>query len=163
MKSPITWLPSLMVFGFAAALAAQTPVATTTDSSVDRDAEIHQLRQELKIISDRLEQLEAEGHPSVVRAAALVLSHRRTGELPPVTSTASKSSEVAATVPTLTPEDAPTLSFFRGTTINLRRIDGYYGYNFNAPIGRVNLLRAYDVTSNSFNLNQVNVVIRAPS
>ncbi len=37
-------------------------------------------------------------------------------------------------------------------------MDGYYGYNFNAPVGRVNLLRAYDVTSNSFNLNQVSLI-----
>lgn len=37
MKSPITWLPVLMVFGFAAALAAQTPVATPTEIGVDHD------------------------------------------------------------------------------------------------------------------------------
>jgi hypothetical protein len=33
-------------------------------------------------------------------------------------------------------------------------LDAYYGYNFNQPIGRANALRAYDVTSNSFSLNQ---------
>ncbi len=38
-------------------------------------------------------------------------------------------------------------------------VDGYYGYNFNEPIGRVNLLRAYDVTSNSFSINQVNLIV----
>ena len=43
-------------------------------------------------------------------------------------------------------------------------LDGYYDYNFNAPIGRVNLLRAYDVLSNNFSLNQANVVFeRAPN
>lgn len=46
----------------------------------------------------------------------------------------------------------------RGTTVNLL-LDGYYGYNFNAPIGRTNLLRAYDVLSNGFSLNQAAVVI----
>jgi len=45
-----------------------------------------------------------------------------------------------------------------GTTFNLG-LDGYYGYNFNAPIGRVNLLRAYDVSSNSFSLNQASLVV----
>ncbi len=45
-----------------------------------------------------------------------------------------------------------------GTTINLD-LDGYYGYNFNHPIGRTNLLRAYDVSSNSFSLNQAGLVI----
>jgi len=42
-------------------------------------------------------------------------------------------------------------------------LDTYYGFNFNRPVGRVNLLRAYDVTSNNFSLNQASVVLeRAP-
>jgi len=42
-------------------------------------------------------------------------------------------------------------------------LDTYYAYNFNRPIGRVNLLRAYDVTSNNFALNQASVIVeRAP-
>ena len=45
-----------------------------------------------------------------------------------------------------------------GTTVNLG-FDGYYGYNFNSPIGRANLLRAYDVSSNSFSINQANLVV----
>ena len=41
--------------------------------------------------------------------------------------------------------------------------DGYYDYNFNHPVGRVNLLRAYDVSSNAFSLNQAAVIFeRAP-
>ena len=41
--------------------------------------------------------------------------------------------------------------------------DGYYSWNANRPIGRVNLLRAYDVTSNNFSLNQANLIVeRAP-
>jgi hypothetical protein len=49
----------------------------------------------------------------------------------------------------------PTLG---GTSINIL-FDGYYGWNFNNPIGRVNLLRAYDVSSNAFSLNQADLVI----
>jgi Putative beta-barrel porin-2, OmpL-like. bbp2 len=40
-------------------------------------------------------------------------------------------------------------------------LDTYYAYNFNQPIGRVNLLRAYDVTSNNFSLNQANIILEA--
>jgi hypothetical protein len=59
-------------------------------------------------------------------------------------------------------EDRKALALLQGTTINLT-LDGYYGYNFNAPVGRVNLLRAYDVSSNSFSLNQATVIFeRAP-
>jgi len=46
----------------------------------------------------------------------------------------------------------------RGTTINFL-VDGYYGYNANNPIGRVNRLRAYDVSSNAFSLNQAALVV----
>jgi hypothetical protein len=59
-------------------------------------------------------------------------------------------------------EDRKTLDFLRNTTINLG-LDGYYAYNFNSPVGRVNLLRAYDVLSNNFSLNQASIIFeRAP-
>src|SRR5262252_2662100 len=41
-------------------------------------------------------------------------------------------------------------------------LDTYYAYNFNQPIGRVNLLRAYDATSNNFSLNQANLIVESP-
>jgi hypothetical protein len=61
----------------------------------------------------------------------------------------------------LTPRDRASLDFLRDTSINIG-LDGYYSYNFNAPIGRVNLLRAYDVLSNSFSLNQASVIFERP-
>src|SRR5262249_5612680 len=39
--------------------------------------------------------------------------------------------------------------------------DTYYGFNFNRPVARVNLLRAYDVMSNNFSLNQASVVLES--
>ena len=45
-----------------------------------------------------------------------------------------------------------------GMTIN-GYLDTYYSYNFNHPIGRDNLLHAYDVTSNAFSLNQVDLIL----
>lgn len=53
----------------------------------------------------------------------------------------------------LSADDRGTLDFWNGTTFNVA-LDTYYEYNFNAPVGRVNLLRAYDVLSNNFSLNQ---------
>ncbi len=59
--------------------------------------------------------------------------------------------------------DVRAQDFLRDTTINFY-FDGYYGYNFNRPVGRVNLLRAYDVLSNSFSLSQAAIVVeRAPN
>jgi hypothetical protein len=70
--------------------------------------------------------------------------------------------------PALAPSPAPDKDaaslpgFVAGTTINAY-LDGYFGFNFNRPIGRVNLLRSNDVLANNFTLNQADVVIeRAP-
>jgi TolA-binding protein len=63
----------------------------------------------------------------------------------------------------LSADDRETLDFWRDTTVNLT-VDGYYGYNFNRPLGGINLLRAYDVLSNSFSLNQATVIFeQAPN
>jgi hypothetical protein len=40
-------------------------------------------------------------------------------------------------------------------------LDGYYEYNADNPIGRVNYLRAYDVSSNSFSLNQADLMLES--
>lgn len=57
----------------------------------------------------------------------------------------------------LRPASAGAAGFFQEATLNFT-LDGYYGYNFNRPTGHVNLLRAYDVLSNSFSLNQAAVI-----
>src|ERR1700684_4253740 len=74
-----------------------------------------------------------------------------------------KESVVVAPIPKAEAAPAPATppaspGLFENTTINFA-FDGYYGFNFNSPIGRTNLLRAYDVSSNSFSLNQADVVI----
>jgi len=60
--------------------------------------------------------------------------------------------------PPQAPESRGSFDFLHGTTVNFA-FDGYYAYNFNDPIGRVNLLRAYDVSSNAFSLNQADIVL----
>ncbi|MGA2072745.1 MAG: outer membrane beta-barrel protein [Terriglobia bacterium] len=83
-----------------------------------------------------------------------------------VTAPASPAQSAAAyttPAPTTTPAGMPAESqkitdALHGTTVNFL-FDGYYAYNFNAPIGRDNLLRAYDVSSNAFSLNQGDVVL----
>ena len=41
-------------------------------------------------------------------------------------------------------------------------LDTYYMYNPARPLGRVNLLRAYDITSNSFSLSQASLILESP-
>jgi hypothetical protein len=64
----------------------------------------------------------------------------------------------ASTVNFLSAADRKVLDFLRETTINVG-IDTYYAYNFNDPVGRVNLLRAYDVLSNNISLNQASLIL----
>jgi hypothetical protein len=55
------------------------------------------------------------------------------------------------------PEFSLPTSLPGGATLNYM-FDGYYDYDFNHPIGRVQYLRAYDVLSNSFSINQADIV-----
>jgi|HubBroStandDraft_6_1064221.scaffolds.fasta_scaffold60658_2 hypothetical protein len=64
----------------------------------------------------------------------------------------------AAVGNSLSAADRKVLDFLREATINVG-IDTYYAYNFNDPVGRVNLLRAYDVLSNNISLNQASLIL----
>jgi Putative beta-barrel porin-2, OmpL-like. bbp2 len=55
---------------------------------------------------------------------------------------------------------SPSLDYLRDLKFG-SSLDTYYGFNFNRPVGRVNLLRAYDVMSNNFSLNQASVVLES--
>jgi predicted porin len=86
----------------------------------------------------------------------------------PRLATAQAPGEISADPPTASaaaPDDddqnGGLIDFVRDMKIGVG-LDTYYGWNFNRPIGRVNLLRAYDVTSNSFSLNQVSLILERP-
>src|ERR1039458_10725034 len=87
------------------------------------------------------------------------------GKSPVSSQPAVSDSSMAAPAQSSTSQASPTpsgprsgSSLLGGTTVNFL-FDGYYAFNFNNPIGRVNLLRAYDLSSNAFSLNQADVVI----
>jgi predicted porin len=91
--------------------------------------------------------------PSPTTAATATV----TAPAPPAQSTATFATPAPAT--TATPAESQKITdALHGTTVNFL-FDGYYAYNFNAPIGRGNLLRAYDVSSNAFSLNQGDIVL----
>jgi hypothetical protein len=128
-------------------MGSTTP-AVKPDGPTDRE----------RLLLERLNQLEK-------RVAEL--ESRETTKLESSNSVSSASTvvnqSVTATVDSLPsrqtdPADREVLDFLRDTTFNVT-IDGYYGYNFNRPVGGINLLRAYDVMSNSFSLNQAALVI----
>ena len=108
--------------------------------------EVRELRALLQQLQEKVAQLEAQQTKVSESAGA--------PQAGPVSAATSARSHTAV----LSENDRSVLDFFGGTTINLG-VDGYYGYDFNRPVGRVNLLRAYDVSSNSFSLNQANLIV----
>ena len=107
-------------------------------------AEVQQLRQE---IADMRASVASEVHREPTPAQAEVETEH--AEDRSVQAAETGSSSALASLP-------------GSATLNLT-FDGYYGFNFNRPVGRVNLIRAYDVYSNSFSINQATVILeRAP-
>jgi hypothetical protein len=113
--------------------------------------EVRELRELVRQLQARVAQLEASHVPSA-------------GPMSVAPGEANKDakSEAGPSNP-LSQDERGIVDYFRDLTINLG-VDGYYGYNFNRPIGRVNQLRAYDVSSNNFSLNQANLIFeQAPN
>lgn len=146
------------IFAFATTDAtAQTPVHLHPEI-IESKQQPAALTERERMLLDRIEQLErrlSELEKRVMPPAAATIQPAM-----PASNDAQQADESADGI---NKDDRELLDFFKETTINLT-LDGYYGYNFNRPIGRVNLLRAYDTTSNSFNLNQATLVVeRAPN
>jgi hypothetical protein len=131
----------------ASSLLAQTDQPPLTDRERALLARIEQLEK-------RMAALEAKQAPSAAEAPRTsVLGTTATG------AAATAAPQTTAAEPAA---GNPVLGFVSGTTLNFY-FDGYYGYNFNRPVGRVNLLRANDVSSNNFTLNQIGLILeRAP-
>ena len=152
----------IAVISWCGAAKAQTPgtpfTSATNPETLQR--QIEELRGIVLQLSSRVNTLEGELREkgAAVSPSATVPAVSETATLQPVIQTDgfTPSPQAASSV------ERSSNEFWRGTTLNLT-LDGYYGYNFNAPVGRVNLLRAYDVSSNSFSLNQASVILeRAP-
>jgi len=151
-QAEIVLLLTMIVFPCLFPLRAQTGVAST--ETPGRAVTTEGLQQ-------RVGQLEGE----VAELKRIVKELQSNSQLasgsqnPPnaqLTSSA-QSQSASAEQSALTPRDRASLDLLRDTSINIG-LDGYYAYNFNGPIGRVNLLRAYDVLSNSFSLNQASAI-----
>lgn len=121
--------------------AAQVPTATPSPS--DREAF---LINRIEKLERRLAELEAQIQNNSAPSKTIGVA--------PYPATRTESTSPSESVES----DRDVLDPLPDTTFNVT-IDGYYGYNFNRPVGGINLLRAYDVSSNSFSLNQAALVI----
>lgn len=149
---------------FVAPAAAQDSTADPSNTTVaDLADQVAQLRALVLQLQAQVRELQHQ--PAVVQTAAYAR------EVQAVPSTASSPGDptppIAADVAphslsqsasTNTSTTTKVEDVLHGTTVNFL-FDGYYAYNFNDPIGRVNLLRAYDISSNAFSLNQADIVL----
>jgi putative OmpL-like beta-barrel porin-2 len=145
--------------GFALALASSVSLSVAAQSAVSAarpqapaDDDVKQLRQTVTELAEQVKQLRQE--LAAVKASAPTANPARTSS----SGVADANAPQSAAPLSLSPEDRIALDFMRDTTVNFA-FDGYYGYNFNQPVGRVNLLRAYDVSSNSFSINQATMIL----
>jgi hypothetical protein len=134
-------LPALLLFATAAGAQAG-------------DERIQQLTDEVAELKALVREL--QGQVAELRAGAAVPAPAPAG----ASATVSPPSAAAAPAASSTPPPALVADALHGVTVN-GTFDGYYEYNANSPVGRVNSLRAYDVSSNSFSLNQADLVVES--
>ncbi len=159
----------MVVWSCAAYAQTPNPPPASRASRETLEKQIEQLRLVVAQLSSRVATLEAErkaNGPSPGPSAGPAVANPRAFAQPtqqvedilpaPVPVPENGSRQMASVQPANAPERGP-MNLLAGTTVNLT-LDGYYEYNFNSPVGRVNLLRAYDVSSNSFSLNQATLI-----
>ncbi len=120
----------------------------TQATSSDLEQQVVQLRALVERLQARVDELEKRSQPQSAQQIG-----QQTARPPQPVAQPNQSVSAQPSAPSPSMAD-----FLHGTTLNIL-FDGYYGYNFNDPIGRVNLLRAYDVSSNAFSLNQAALVL----
>lgn len=137
------------------------------------ETEVAELKAVVKQLQSALPAVAKSSATSPLPASpALVTSPPSSGLLafsgpPPANPAPATSAVNAVTIePQTPPQPAPqthaeSIGFPSGTTLNVG-LDTYYEWNFNNPIGRVNLLRAYDVLGNEFSLNQADLIVDRP-
>jgi len=129
--------------------------------------EVRELRNMVVLLQQRVDKLEAQSANNAVPGAAVQLkASNAQPDLSPLAGQASADLQTPAGAAPSGQTDHEAIAAPRNTlpdtTVNVS-LDGYYDYNFNHPVGRVNALRAYDVLSNNFSLSQASVVMeRAP-
>ncbi len=136
----------MSLFGSAGICFAQPSTAQQEPAERER-----QLLDRIRVLEERLSAVEARlaAHPTAAPASPVA---------PQASSAPAAVSAAAQPERSATGDSLSLPGFAAGTTLNFL-LDGYYEYNLNQPVGRVNLLRPYDPTSNNFTVNQGVVMV----
>jgi hypothetical protein len=134
-----------MKFPMAGAIIAQVLAVGLVTQAQDNPAPMTERE---KLLAARVAALEE-------RLAAL--EKRIEGSAPSSTTVERGGAEATPAPQEVSGAESPN-SWLKDTSINFY-FDGYYSWNTNRPLGRINLLRAYEVTANNFSINQAGMVI----
>ena len=164
------WIVAAVVSNLvlASMLSAQ-PTQSAPAGAASVDERIDQLTREVEELKSLVHQLQSQlaaappaaPSPNNANVAAAAPGNGAAAVAPPAAAAASASGGAGRA-----PANAAAASggvvgdLLHGVTINAM-LDGYYEYNTDNPIGRVNYLRAYDVSSNSFSLNQADLILES--
>jgi Putative beta-barrel porin-2, OmpL-like. bbp2 len=165
--------PHILLFFLLSALHPGVAAHAQAPTALASDHEEEDLRKTVRALALRVSALEEELHRQRATAPTQTASLQpATYVLPRIdvrSSVESVSSGVveaasvaAVTAQAATAQTAPAVPALPtqlpgGATLSYA-FDGYYGYDFNQPIGRIVYLRAYDVLSNAFSINQASVI-----
>ena len=158
--SSIRFLIMLAVLAAVSATPSIIQAQTTNDdvdqlkrTVLDLQSRIATLEQQARTSSTQ-PTLSGPSGPDAAAALASATSEVRRSTAAQLAVTPSGATQAASSTPAaqVLPANLP-----GGATLNYM-LDGYYEYNFNHPPGRVNDLRAYDVLSNAFSINQADIV-----
>jgi hypothetical protein len=165
----------LFFFSLFFVLSSGLAVSAQTVATAPASADVEELRQTVRDLALRVSALEAELHKERPVATTEMATLRPAVLGGPAAEVRSSVESVSSSVATAVPSSSgvntqtrpaptsPAASILPtqlpgGATLNYT-FDGYYDYDFNHPIGRVQYLRAYDVLSNAFSINQADVVL----
>ncbi len=170
MIPPLKWIgiavasQVLLAPPVSAQTAPDTSPGSRGDASSTVDERINRLSAEVDALKALVRQLQSQlatqaAAPSATSASAP--GRAAAPETPVAAAAAAGSAPVAASAGDNAPgASTAAADMLRGMTVNAM-LDGYYEYNTNNPVGRVNYLRAYDVSSNSFSLSQADLIVES--
>ena len=157
---------ALLSYLFVTLMPGVRSYAQNTTATVS-SAEKEDLRETVRELALRVSVLEEELHkqrtgvsmesPTLKQVALTVPGVDVRSSVESLSSSGVSETALQATTAQHVPEASLPTTLPGGATLNYM-FDGYYDYDFNHPIGRVQYLRAYDVLSNAFSINQADIV-----